>query len=58
MLRTGLMGSWLLTKSAGVVPEVDLREHTLHLPLKPTLVLKSEGDITSNLKEGISGQIK
>ena len=46
-------------RSAGVVPEVDLGECTLHLsPPKqankadPTLALKSRGDITRNPKQG------
>ena len=48
-------------RSAGVAPEVDLGECTLHLPPQkqvnkadPTLALKSRRDITSNPKQGIT----
>ena len=43
-------------RSAGIAPEVDLRECTLHSPLQkankaePILALKSRGDITRNPK--------
>ena len=49
----------VVKRSAGIAPEVDLRECTLHLlPQKqankadPTLALKSRGDITRNPKQG------
>ena len=33
-LETGLAAGWLLKRSAGVAPEIDLRECTLHLSLQ------------------------
>ena len=51
------VGKWPAAKRlACVVPEVDLREYTLHLPPQkvnkadPTLALKPRGDMTRNPK--------
>ena len=54
------VGKWLavmlaIKLSAGVAPEVDLGEYTLHSPLqnkaKPTLAVNLRGDITRNPKQ-------
>ena len=46
----------LVTKrSAGVAPEVNLREHITHMPVpsaNKTLALKPRGDITRSPKQG------
>ena len=41
-------------RSAGVTPEVNLREHLTHMPLPrlPTLVLKPRGGFTRSPKQG------
>ena len=47
-----------IKRSAGVAPEVNLREHVTHMPppsankAEPTLALKPRGDVTKSPKQG------